>query len=763
MNKAVTDGIDFLPPPFIDGLSVWSRGDGTPGSPSYANAPGAAFVADDPDFRGCLQLTKTEATQRLRFTGRTPILPGCYVRVRVRLKVLSGALPGVRIAAWAGRANGSHLDGVAEHGPTRQIDRHDKVVTVEGYCGTGARAGVDMPWGTAAAYGHFGIDLLGDTGAVIRIDDVEIADGTDAFLRDMMDIVDIRDFGAMGDGYTDDTAALEAADAAADGRVVLVPEGTYWIARSVSIASPIRFHGRLTMPDSAMLLLMKGFDLPTYIEAFGNEATALKKALQALFNHTDHDSLDMGGRRIQVQAPIDVAAAVDNKSSFNTRRVLRNGQIEAEPAAGWTPVTFVTQARYSASDPTHLTDVSAAAAVLVGAHVAGPGVGREVYVRSVDAAAGRVRLSAPLFGAEGVRSFTFTRFRYLLDFSGFASLAQFIVEGVELLCNGEASGILLAPEGQSFQFRDGQIDRPRDRGITSIGRGCQDLMLDRNQFRSNEHNLRAQDRTTVLLNANANDLKLRDNRVVRFRHFAVLGGSGNLLVGNHWFQGDDFDNGVRTAGVLFTTPNLKSAVTGNYIDNSMIEWTNEHDATPDLGSEYSFGGLTITGNFFTVARTTDAFRWLVIKPFGSGHFLHGLTMTGNVFRTVSTSVRRIEAVDTTHAALDAERARNVVIDANTFNGIDEPVWNPARARFSVGSPQAVWTLDAGPLLAFGGVARAVTGLVPDGTIRNAANQSVHAMPQIETRQGADRRSIALHWPEPVKGSVRVTLRIDSPD
>jgi len=31
MNKAITDGINFMPPAFADGLDAWSSGNGTPG------------------------------------------------------------------------------------------------------------------------------------------------------------------------------------------------------------------------------------------------------------------------------------------------------------------------------------------------------------------------------------------------------------------------------------------------------------------------------------------------------------------------------------------------------------------------------------------------------------------------------------------------------------------------------------------------------------------------------------------------------------
>ena len=38
-----------------------------------------------------------------------------------------------------------------------------------------------------------------------------------------------------------------------------------------------------------------------------------------------------------------------------------------------------------------------------------------------------------------------------------------------------------------------------------------------------------------------------------------------------------------------------SFLTGNYIDNCFIELSNEHDDSPTYASQYSFGGITITG------------------------------------------------------------------------------------------------------------------------------------------------------------------------
>ena len=66
----------------------------------------------------------------------------------------------------------------------------------------------------------------------MRIDDLVIEDVSGVFLRDMIGLVDVRDYGAIGDELTDDSDAFEAADA--DSREVLVSEGTYFLGGSVT-------------------------------------------------------------------------------------------------------------------------------------------------------------------------------------------------------------------------------------------------------------------------------------------------------------------------------------------------------------------------------------------------------------------------------------------------------------------------------------------------------------------------------------------------
>lgn len=279
---------------------------------------------------------------------------------------------------------------------------------------------------------------------------------------------------------------------------------------------------------------------------------------------------------------------------------------------------------------------------------------------------------------------------------------------------------------------------------------------------SNEQSLAATSRTSVGLNVNANDAKIRDGRFQRMGTTMVLRGNGHLIVGNHWFQGDEVTDGPRLAGLVFTETNVKSVVTGNYIDNCFIEWTNEHDATPDFGSEYSFGGLTVTGNIFTCSDVASYFSWLVVKPYGSGHFLQGLSVTGNTFKSLNGTIDRVERLDDSIASLDFSLTRNVEFSGNTFNGIAQNTINPVTLEFNQASPDANWVLDVSAYLPFGGWAREVTSLVAENPITNTSGSTVFAMPYVTTLDGPDRNLVRTSWPEAVQGRVHVTARVDRP-
>lgn len=762
MNKAITDGIVFNPLPFAAGLGVWSSGDGTPGSDTYAVSGSGVFVAADQDFAGCLEVLKTDPVARVRYMGETPILPGCYLRVSVRVKAVAGPLPAVRISGWAGLAGGGQAVGLSEAGPSVQLTAYGQVVEVSAIIATADRTGVDMLW-TGASYGHLGLDLTGPTGGLVRVDDVQIEDITSVFTRDLLALVDVRDYGAKGDGVTDDSAAFEAADAAANGRTVIVPAGDYLLTGNVTMENSVRFEGRIVQAPDARFILQRDYNYDTYLDAFKDEELAFKKAYQALINFADHESLDLCGRRILLTEPVDMQACDPTSVRFETRRVIRNGQFQPADGAVWDTTEVTSQASYAVSDDNRLTGVVNITNIPVGSLVQGNGVGREIYVSAVNVAAQTLELSRPLFDAEGTQQFTFIRFKYMLDFSGYEKFSQFILDDIEFQGRGVASGIMMAADGFTFHVRDCFINKPKDRGITSPGRGCQGMMLDRCQFISDEQGVPVANRVSIGFNANANDIKIRDNRTSKFQHFCVLAGSGNLISGNHWFHGDDEVNGVRKGGIIITQSNPKSIFTGNYCDNNFIEWTNEHSSEPALGNEFSFGGLTITGNMFTTNDVADWFNFIVIKPYGPGHYINGFAVVGNVFRSLNGRIDRVEHVDTTFADLDFNRTRGFEFIANTFHNVNQPVANPASLSHEQLTEATTWVMDTGDRLPFGGRAKSVESVMPQGATTDVGQNRQHDFPWSEGEKGADRRSVHLNWRVPVKGRVRYQVRMDQTD
>ncbi len=610
MNKAITDGLVLTPPPFSAGLANWSSANGLPGDASYQGAPNAALVSNDQDFAGCLELTKTASTQRLRAFMETPLQPDMYLRVTTRVKAVSGNLPSVRIAVWSGTSSTVNAASAVQVGPSVALTQYGTVVTITAILGAGNRQGVDMVQGLAPILTHVGLDLTGSNGGVVRIDDFTVEDVTEVFLRDMIDLVDVRDYGAVGNGTTNDVAAFQAADAAAQGRTILVSEGTYSLPGNITINSPIRFVGTAVMPAANRLVLTRNYDLETYSRAFGSDLEGFRRALQALFYFSDHVTFDMSGRRVDVTAPIDVSA-LSGLTSFSNRRVLRNGSLNAIAGTAWNPDVVTSVATYSVTNSTTLTAVANVANVPVGALIEGTGVGREVYVKSKNVGAGTIELSQPLFGAAGTRTYTFRRFKYLLDFSGFSLLSRFEMHEIEFNSLGISSGVMMPLAGSVNRFDSCTFNRPLHRGITSIGSGCQGMFVDYCQFLSNEQALAAQARTTIAVNVQANDVKFRNNRIVRFRHFAVMNGTSHMIYNNHFFQGDDEPAGVRLAGLVFTQTNVATVVAGNYIDNCFIEWGNEHDPEPAFSNEFSFGGLNVVGNIFiaSTCRPPSAGSW----------------------------------------------------------------------------------------------------------------------------------------------------------
>ena len=305
------------------------------------------------------------------------------------------------------------------------------------------------------------------------------------------------------------------------------------------------------------------------------------------------------------------------------------------------------------------------------------------------------------------------------------------------------------------------FNRPKNRGITSIGTGCQGMLVDQCKFQSSEGGEKAQDRITVALNVNANDAKLRENWCSYFRSFAILSGSNNLVSGNHFYQGDGEPNGIRTAGIALTKPNTASTIIGNYIDNCFIEWTNEHEPDPIYPSGFGFSALSISDNVFLSGNVAPWFAYIVVKPFDERHGVSHLTVNNNNFRSINGAIDRVERIDTTFADIDRTKLRNIQFLGNNFNNVSDVTENPALVHHSQNSRSSVWNVNVADYLPFGGFARYLDSIVAHGPIQNSSGAPRYTMPYTETEKGSSKGQVNLRWSESVRGKVRITVRCDT--
>lgn len=85
-------------------------------------------------------------------------------------------------------------------------------------------------------------------------------------------------------------------------------------------------------------------------------------------------------------------------------------------------------------------------------------------------------------------------------------------------------------------------------------------------------------------------------------------------------------------------------------------------------------------------------------------------------------------VDTTHSTLDYSRFRNLVFEANTFNGVNQITVSPVMVEHTQNTAADTWVVDAAAFLPFASRARNVQSLVAEGQITNASKVAQYVMP-----------------------------------
>ena len=134
----------------------------------------------------------------------------------------------------------------------------------------------------------------------------------------------------------------------------------------------------------------------------------------------------------------------------------------------------------------------------------------------------------------------------------------------------------------------------------------------------------------------------------------------------------------------------------------------------------------------------------------------------HTFRLLRGNIDRIERVDTTFADLNFIRMRNVNFTGNVFHGVNDEIRNPLSVEHRQDTRSETWVVETDGALPFGGRARTVTSIVPEGRIVDAANQPTFAAPWVDPEFGPDGRQFRVVFDREVRGTLRAEVRMDNP-
>ena len=433
--------------------------------------------------------------------------------------------------------------------------------------------------------------------------------------------------------YTQTLVELDAVDTTnlSDGQQASVEnEGIYALDKTADEWN------QTTLKAPYILSSYRGLKISEFLnsdEPNVDQTAQVGEALSAL-NSPGYTSLDLEGRIIGINSPLDMALYF-HESQFYGHRIIKNGRLDA-----LVDIALVTD--FTRSIRTDIgekvIEIPAGSNIVPGMFVSGPGVARETYIVSVNNSNNTATINTRAWRTlTEAATHRFQMWNYMFDFMNMPDVANFQFQDIIFNPNGKASIFRGPKEGSSFAFSRCKFIRPAYRGITFWTSGGSNLQVDNCEGISNETNIAPDERKSVFCTVTTNDAKFRGNYIWQFRHTLVLHGSGNVIVGNHFWQArqkrpeEPVSFETRTASIILTSANNKTNIVGNYIDNSWIELANDNTTAQNwpLG-----GGVTITGNQFTTVSKIGTFGFIALAPYKPNSSCARISVIGNVFKNV---------------------------------------------------------------------------------------------------------------------------------
>lgn len=453
-----------------------------------------------------------------------------------------------------------------------------------------------------------------------------------------------------------------------------------------------------------------------------SDTVAFKAAMVSLMTGT-YSFLDGCGMAVSLAylGPMATVLGISTKAVF---KCVHNFQFVADDTDGsWTTAlkraddrlgghTVISTTATLTAHSVSIT-VASGAGIEVGMLVQGTGIPRETYVSAVSGVT--ITLTQRVYnGGTGAGvTVKFKKLPMLFDFSGFSTLSRFILKDNYFDMASLGGVIQYGEAGIGNGFEQNYIRFPALRCIVDWKLGLSGSHIDGNHFLGPENGVVSASRVAIAMTVTDNDVKIRNNRAFDFLNAVICHGGGLLATGNHFWGGSDGSDTARSAAIVLTACPTKAAITGNYIDNSSIDMSQETSGT----NRTAMGCLALTGNTFTTGVTSQ--KWLRVDPYFShssttsyGGYVSNLVVVGNNFRGVGVNVTRPDECLTTHGSIKPHLHEDIHWGPNAYDGVTNKVANPARHKriVSAGAATTNWIFDYDDLFPLNGLALEVLGV-----------------------------------------------------